>query len=278
MFFLAFMGDTIDLHLDEHTTAALDWQKTFGIIAFLALYFVFILVTTVLLLNLLIAMMGSTYSEILDAATLQWRFNFARHVALLELVAERWPYCGHWPFDDLFLGSADPADPTHFMPGDKIALSTDGTHVIQEQSGVEVPLLSRQLASEVGTGSGRARNSWMLKQATVLPTSACNSQVSFVMDDVDWKEHSRIIEVRVNTERGEEVLRFRNVARRYCEMTYVSWRDEDGNELLSQTTEPLFDEEIFKRREEMQHSTLATRAPLSRSVTTPSAIVSSTTM
>eukprot|EP00966_Prymnesium_polylepis_P148404 3428022-Prymnesium_polylepis.1 len=61
-------------------------------------------------------------------------------------------------------------------------------------------------------------------------------------------------------------------------MTYVSWRDEDGNELLSQTTEPLFDEEIFKRREEMQHSTLATRAPLSRSVTTPSAIVSSTTM
>jgi hypothetical protein len=58
---------------------------------FYVFYVVFCYVVLIMLLNLLIAMMGNTYTRALDQATLDWRGEFARLVLRLELSAFNTP-------------------------------------------------------------------------------------------------------------------------------------------------------------------------------------------
>ena len=62
--------------------------KQANFVFFIIAYFVFAIMCLVLLLNLLIALMGDTYSTNQESATLQWRKDFARMVLRLELQAE----------------------------------------------------------------------------------------------------------------------------------------------------------------------------------------------
>ena len=48
-------------------------------------YIVYIILTVVILLNLLIAMMSSTYDRILSESELRWRVDFAKLILKLEL-------------------------------------------------------------------------------------------------------------------------------------------------------------------------------------------------
>eukprot|EP00966_Prymnesium_polylepis_P136831 3161929-Prymnesium_polylepis.2 len=60
-------------------------NKNVDFVFLLLIYIYITIVLTILLLNLLIAMMGSTYSSILEDSRLQWRLNFARRLKRLEL-------------------------------------------------------------------------------------------------------------------------------------------------------------------------------------------------
>ena len=263
---VAFMGDTVTLRLDDDTTRVLNWEKTFTVSIFLLVYFLFILMTTILLLNLLIAMMSTTYEEILEKATQAWRFNFARCVTLLEIAAGGWPFKGIGPFKDLFLGEPDPSSPMHFMPGDIIEISQDGTTVVHQRTGFEAPLLSRELvggdndrdvALRAGGFAGRLRHRGRPKKKKVAPTpNILGRGTSFMMKGITTEAQNakdiavqagnavkhfhwwsvvddHIVEQQITTDRGEEIVRFRNVLRRYCELTHLSWKDENGNEVTA---------------------------------------------
>jgi len=74
-------GDTFTSELppDELVWAGAD------AIFFLIAYVAYMVMALILLLNLLIAMMSSTYEQIMEHATLQWRIHFARLVLKIEL-------------------------------------------------------------------------------------------------------------------------------------------------------------------------------------------------
>jgi len=86
---LAFIGEPLNFDLEEGllqndgtTRGAL---KLTLFLLFYAFYLFYIIMSLVLLLNLLIAMMGDTYSGARENATRQFRVNFARRVLRLEL-------------------------------------------------------------------------------------------------------------------------------------------------------------------------------------------------
>ena len=220
--------------------------------------------TTILLLNLLIAMMSTTYSEILEQATQAWRFNFARCIILLEVAAAGWPLKGVGPFANLYLGEPDPSSPMHFMPGDIIEISQDGTTVVHQRTGFEAPLLSRQLvgndndgevALRAGGFAGRLRHRGRPKKKVAPTPNMLGRGTSFVMKGITEAQNAKdkavqagnavkhlqwrsavddhIVEQQITTDRGEEIVRFRNVARRYCELTHLSWKDENGKEVTA---------------------------------------------
>ena len=62
-------------------------QRPFNQAAYYVLYLCFLVLVLVLLLNLLIAMMGRTYTATMEDATLKWRLKFARLVLRLETLA-----------------------------------------------------------------------------------------------------------------------------------------------------------------------------------------------
>ena len=62
--------------------------KTVDYVAFLILYFIYVIMCLILLLNLLIAMMGHTFDRILKASTLKWRVAFAQRVLRIELQSQ----------------------------------------------------------------------------------------------------------------------------------------------------------------------------------------------
>jgi len=67
---------------------AVDMPQSFDFIFFVMIYFYVTIVLTILLLNLLIAMMGATYSRIYEDARLQWRIQFAQKLERLELLTK----------------------------------------------------------------------------------------------------------------------------------------------------------------------------------------------
>jgi hypothetical protein len=84
---LAFLGDSMSLILQPEDLAALtSWQRL-NIVVFIVVYVFYILMSIILLLNLLIAMLGNTFTAVYDQSTLEWRLMFARYVLRLELSA-----------------------------------------------------------------------------------------------------------------------------------------------------------------------------------------------
>eukprot|EP00326_Haptolina_ericina_P000945 CAMPEP_0181216254 /NCGR_PEP_ID=MMETSP1096-20121128/26481_1 /TAXON_ID=156174 ORGANISM="Chrysochromulina ericina, Strain CCMP281" /NCGR_SAMPLE_ID=MMETSP1096 /ASSEMBLY_ACC=CAM_ASM_000453 /LENGTH=673 /DNA_ID=CAMNT_0023308229 /DNA_START=18 /DNA_END=2040 /DNA_ORIENTATION=- len=76
---------TPDLNLIYH-----EWglaQKMFGDMLFVGLYFGFVILSVVLLLNVLIASMSGTYEEAMANATRNWRWAFARRVLRMVMLA-----------------------------------------------------------------------------------------------------------------------------------------------------------------------------------------------
>jgi len=58
------------------------------ILFFLLAYLVYMVISLILLLNLLIAMMSTTYESIMERSVLEWRVDFARMVLKIELECE----------------------------------------------------------------------------------------------------------------------------------------------------------------------------------------------
>jgi len=89
---LSFVGEPVDIEiLAQETLLSSDnvlspWQlvdlATWGFF-----YYSWLIISLVLLVNLLIAMMSATYSEVFGEATLQARLSLAKHVFKLELIA-----------------------------------------------------------------------------------------------------------------------------------------------------------------------------------------------
>jgi hypothetical protein len=87
MWVLAFMGEPADMDFEYEQLSALNfWQKV-DMSVFVGTYFFYVLMSIILLLNLLIAMMGHTFDDVFEKATLEWRLMFARYVLRLELTA-----------------------------------------------------------------------------------------------------------------------------------------------------------------------------------------------
>ena len=83
---LAITGDAIRLFLDvqQPDTTAM-WIE---VILFMVLYIIYTMLTLILLLNLLIAMMGTTFSDVQQEAIREWRVLYARNILRLEMMAE----------------------------------------------------------------------------------------------------------------------------------------------------------------------------------------------
>ena len=83
---LGFIGEPIALDLysgfiqTDGTTRGT--MKLLLFLAFSILYCNYIIMSLVLLLNLLIAMMSTTYASVIESSTLQWRLDFARLVGI----------------------------------------------------------------------------------------------------------------------------------------------------------------------------------------------------
>jgi len=106
---LAFLGEALEINLvtddgsafmlpilDENGNA--DYLKTFDLFLFFGLYLIYVIICVVLLLNLLIAMMSSTYDRFRSDSTLLYRKQFAHLVLRLELESKflTRPPCGLW--------------------------------------------------------------------------------------------------------------------------------------------------------------------------------------
>ena len=86
---LGFIGERVEVDLLEgltqHDGTFRGTMKWGLFLTFSLFYGNYVIMSLVLLLNLLIAMMGDTYSSALEHATRQFRVNFARRVLRLEL-------------------------------------------------------------------------------------------------------------------------------------------------------------------------------------------------
>lgn len=63
--------------------------ESFELMLFVFLYFTYVLLALVLLLNLLIASMNNTFIKVQEASELEWRVLYARNLLRLEMLAER---------------------------------------------------------------------------------------------------------------------------------------------------------------------------------------------
>ena len=84
---VGFTGEPLDLNLDLEYFAPLGYWQKVCLAAVGVVYVLFIFASLILLLNLLIALLGSSFSETSEKATLQGRVAFATVVLRLELVA-----------------------------------------------------------------------------------------------------------------------------------------------------------------------------------------------
>jgi len=72
---------------DAYTDNPLDQYKIANLAVFIFVYLLYVLTVLILMMNLLIALMGSTYAETVANSTLEHRVDFARLVLKLELEA-----------------------------------------------------------------------------------------------------------------------------------------------------------------------------------------------
>jgi hypothetical protein len=86
---LCFLGREFEIDITRYYDAELSGAQKFDLALFFILYYMLILITIVLLLNLLIAMLSFTFEEVRSDATLQCRLAFARNVLRLETYAQR---------------------------------------------------------------------------------------------------------------------------------------------------------------------------------------------
>ena len=90
---LALIGEPMQLVIFEAEAEVgeshlyLDPWTRFDLYLFILFYYMYVLVAMVLLLNLLIALMGNTFQQVQEDATLQYRRDFARRILRLELIA-----------------------------------------------------------------------------------------------------------------------------------------------------------------------------------------------
>ena len=94
---LAFIGEPIDMDLEKigsmyssngDLLRTMTMSEQINMWMFVVFYYWYVLVAMVLLLNLLIAVFGNTYSTVQKDSTLQYRKTFARRILRLELIAE----------------------------------------------------------------------------------------------------------------------------------------------------------------------------------------------
>ena len=85
---LAFLGEPLTLNLSFDVLGTLSMWELLDVCVWVAAYVFFVLMSIVLLLNLLIAMLSSTYARVQENATLECRLAFARAILRFELTAE----------------------------------------------------------------------------------------------------------------------------------------------------------------------------------------------
>ena len=85
---LAFLGEGIELDMFDEETG-LDFWQSVDFKMFVLMYYFYILMAMILLLNLLIALMSNTFNKVTEESKLRYRQDFARRVLRLELLARR---------------------------------------------------------------------------------------------------------------------------------------------------------------------------------------------
>ena len=85
---MAFLAEKAEIDVLPPGFQALGSEQQAAFIVWLMLYYSYLVVSCILMLNFLIAQMAYTIEEVLAAATLQSRLGFATHVMKLELLAQ----------------------------------------------------------------------------------------------------------------------------------------------------------------------------------------------
>ena len=84
---MAFLAEKVDFDVLPAGWNAIGIEQKVGFALWILLYYLFLVVSCILMLNFLIAQMSHTIDGVLAAATLQSRLGFATHVMKLELLA-----------------------------------------------------------------------------------------------------------------------------------------------------------------------------------------------
>ena len=84
---MGLVGEPLTLSLDPAAFSVLGLGQQTNLCFFYIFYFIYIVFTLILLLNLLIAVLGNSFSAIQEATVLQGRVAFARVIIRLELLA-----------------------------------------------------------------------------------------------------------------------------------------------------------------------------------------------
>ena len=123
---LGFVGEPIQLDLaaTEGLRVPSMWE-TVDLSIFVVLYYGYVLVAMVLLLNLLIALMGNTFAKVTEEATLQYRRDFARRVLRLELIAVP-PLINE---EDRFVGAKDQCNGRYYYAFRSVDANVEGINV-----------------------------------------------------------------------------------------------------------------------------------------------------
>ena len=83
-----FTGEPLELELKPEYLEPLGTWQLMNFFVFVSMYVTYIFLSMILLLNLLIALLGSTFSKTQESAALEGRMAYARMVLRLELLAE----------------------------------------------------------------------------------------------------------------------------------------------------------------------------------------------
>ena len=123
---LAFVGEPVELDLAAPMGQRVPsmWE-TVDLSIFVVLYYGYVLVAMVLLLNLLIALMGNTFATVTEGATLQYRRDFARRVLRLELIAQP-PFINQ---ADRFVGTKDQSNGRYYYAFRSVDANVEGVNV-----------------------------------------------------------------------------------------------------------------------------------------------------
>lgn len=120
--------------LEDAYEAPIDQFKIANLAVFLFVYMLYVLTVLILMMNLLIALMGSTYTETVANSTLEHRVDFARLVLKLELEAASIARLFN---RDLHAGKLDPSSTTESPKFSHVFRSVENNSEGQGTSGNE---------------------------------------------------------------------------------------------------------------------------------------------